>query len=301
MTTPVPDSLQKAFEQWTVRGKPEDEPTTWKKASWEKALAGAEPVRDLLGGWPAELNGEPLSRKDVTAFAAKVTPEDRASQLTAFLAAMIWGYGRVGYGPSRVVKMLAEPGFLDDLAELTRTTLAKGGVAAYERAWEGRFGSGKDRGFLKHLGPAFGTKYIYFLTRAQPVEGQGIAPVLDSVVRMWFRKNAPDVDVRIGDGWGHADRYETYVKTMLAWEADLGIPADDIERLIFVSREAEVGGTWAEPWADAPVASAEELLQHLGTRIAELGLQDEAEPHLEALADLLAEAASEDHEGGAQG
>lgn len=94
-------------------------------------MAHATPIRELLGGRPADLNGEPLTREKVTEFAVAVTTEDRASQSKAFLAAMIWDHSRVGYGPSRVAKMLAEPRFLDDLAELTRVTLEEGGVAGY--------------------------------------------------------------------------------------------------------------------------------------------------------------------------
>ncbi|STY67940.1 Uncharacterised protein [Micrococcus luteus] len=287
-----------AFDRWVAADGPEDAPIVWRKPSWEKALAHVTPVRELLGGWPADLKGDPLTREKVTESAGKVTADDRAAQLTAFLAAMVWGYGRVGYGPSRVAKMLAEPRFLDDLAELTRVTLAEGGVAGYQRVRDARYGEPRDRGFLKHLGPAFGTKYIYFLTKAQPVEGQ-VAPVLDSVVRMWFRKNVDDeaTNVEIGAGWGYAERYATYVKTMQAWAEKLGIAADDVERLIFASRQAEVGGGWAESWSDASPASAQELLEHLGVQIAAVGLQDEAETHLEAIADLLAETTDDDADG----
>lgn len=42
-------------------------------------------------------------------------------------------------------------------------------------------------GCLKHLGAAFGTKYLYFLTKAH--RQSDIAPVLDSVVRAWFAEH----------------------------------------------------------------------------------------------------------------
>ena len=117
MTARVPVPLQMAFDRWGAVDGPEDAPIVWRKPSWEKSLAHATPIRELLGGWPADLNGDPLTREKVTESAGKVTADDRAAQLTAFLAAMIWGYGRVGYGPSRVAKMLAEPRFLDGLGE----------------------------------------------------------------------------------------------------------------------------------------------------------------------------------------
>ncbi|MEY8814002.1 hypothetical protein AB9H24_02210 [Micrococcus luteus] len=65
---------------------------------------------------PACLERDPLTRAVVTGYAAKVTAEDRAAQRDAFIAAMLWGYGRVGYGPSRVERIMAQPGFKEQLA-----------------------------------------------------------------------------------------------------------------------------------------------------------------------------------------
>ena len=84
------------------------------------------PVPDL----PACLECEPLTRAVVTGYAAKVTAEDLAVQRDAFIAAMVWGYGRVGYGPSRVERIMAQPGFEEQLADVTRITLEQGGPAS---------------------------------------------------------------------------------------------------------------------------------------------------------------------------
>ncbi|MCV7577481.1 hypothetical protein M3E72_010780 [Micrococcus luteus] len=65
---------------------------------------------------PACLECKPLTCAVVTGYAAKVTAEDRAVQRDAFIAAMLWGYGRVGYGPSRVERIMAQPGFEEQLA-----------------------------------------------------------------------------------------------------------------------------------------------------------------------------------------
>ena len=79
---------------------------------------------------PACLECEPLTRAVVTGYAAKVTAEDRAVQRDAFIAAMVWGYGRVGYGPSRVERIMAQHGFEEQLADVTRITLEQGGPAS---------------------------------------------------------------------------------------------------------------------------------------------------------------------------
>ena len=137
---------------------------------------------------PACLERKPLTRAVVTGYAAKVTAEDRAVQRDPFIAAMVWGYGRVGHGPSRVERIMAQPGFEEQLADVTRITLEQGGPAAFEHIRQQRKSGA---GCLKHLGAAFGTKYLYFLTKylyflTKAHRESDIAPVLDSVVRAWF-------------------------------------------------------------------------------------------------------------------
>ena len=144
-------------------------------------------------------------------------------------------------------------------------------------------------GCLKHLGAAFGTKYLYFLTKAH--RESDIAPVLDSVVRAWFAEHVTDVDVRIGGGWTCPRKYATYVETMQAWGEDLKIPADDVERLIFLQQQDSTQEPWRESWSSAAAdPEAGELLEALRLALADLGAGDDAEPHLQALEDVIADA-----------
>ncbi|MFL0424446.1 hypothetical protein ACH0AC_01515 [Micrococcus luteus] len=214
-----------------------------------------------------------------------MTAEDRAVQRDTFIAAMVWGYGRVGYGPSRVERIMAQPGFEDQLADVTRIALEQGGPAAFEHIRQQRK---TGAGCLEHLGAAFGAKYLSFLTKAH--RGSDIAPVLDSVVRAWFAKHAKDVDVRIGDGWTYPHRYRMYVETMQKWGEGLKIPADDVERLIFLEQQDATQEPWRESWSStAADPAAGELLEALRRALADLGAGDDAEPHLKALEDVIAD------------
>ncbi|WP_147084473.1 MULTISPECIES: hypothetical protein [Micrococcus] len=272
----LPPALQRSFDAWAAAGRPADEPTRWSFDHWTAH------VPDL----PACLECEPLTRAVVTGYAAKVTAEDLAVQRDAFIAAMVWGYGRVGYGPSRVERIMAQPGFEEQLADVTRITLEQGGPAAFEHIRQQRK-SGV--GCLKHLGAAFGTKYLYFLTKAH--RESDIAPVLDSVVRAWFAEHVKDVDVRIGGGWTCPRKYATYVETMQAWGEELKIPADDVERLIFLQQQDSTQEPWRESWSSAAAdPEAGELLEALRLALADLGAGDDAEPHLQALEDVIADA-----------
>jgi hypothetical protein len=169
-----------------------------------------------------------ISRSDVARYVEAATTEDGA--VRAFIASMIWGYGTIGYGAYRTSKILGEnPGSGGRLLEVAH--LARSGD------WEGAFTATADPG-LKHLGMAFGTKYLYFCSLAAG-DDKAIAPILDSVVAQWLAVHTP-LEPKL-NGWGLAE-YRRYVSLMHGWADELGggvdqIPlrADDVEQLIFDS------------------------------------------------------------------
>lgn len=146
---------------------------------------------------------------------------DGESALQGFLASMVWGYGRVGYGPYRVSRVLdGTPDAPDRLREVAERAREQGGPAAFEWLAKNR---------LPGLGVAFATKYLFFCAAA----GEGPpALILDRLVRDWMAKHA---DWRLSLAWSVRD-YRAYVETLLAWGADLGVRATDLEMLIFVEQ-----------------------------------------------------------------
>ena len=198
---------------------------------------------------------------------------------------MIWGHGRVPYGPFRTRRIMSQSGFTEHLADLTRVVLSDGGVAAYRHVWRRRWdGPTRDTGYLKYLGPSFGTKYLYFLTRAHHADQ--LTPVLDEVVHRWFRTNAIEVDLRLGQ-WGYPSRYQTYVEILTQWGASLEIAADDVEHLIFVQQQATDGGRWDSTWLPGVAMSADQLLNQLSMKLVDQGLGVNAQEPLIALHKLL--------------
>lgn len=170
MTCPVPVGLVGAHKQWVAAGCPRALASTWRRERWE---AAGVPV-------PDDLTDDSITRDVATEYAKRIRVGDRQSAQDAFVVAMIWGHGLTGYGPDRVRKIMDCAAFADQLAELTEKTLQRGGAAAYElvhrRRSERRPGAPD---YLAGPGAAFGTKYIYFLTRAHHEER--VAPVLDAV------------------------------------------------------------------------------------------------------------------------
>ena len=73
----------------------------------------------------------------------------------AFIASMVWGFGRTGYGVLRTNRILsANPDAPEKLHHVAKVLAAEGPVEGY------RAMANDDR--LKWLGPAFGTKFLHY-------------------------------------------------------------------------------------------------------------------------------------------
>lgn len=215
-------------------------------------MRGLESAAPEHSGFFESLGTDRLDRTRAVELAPAI--EDETSAVQVFLLAMLWGYGPVGYGPFRTRRILDRPEAASELLEVAREAEQHGGLAAFELVARRR-----EQGvtFLKWLGPAFGTKYIYFLTANDPKHPP--APVMDSVVNRWFLTHSPECPL-ITDYW-HAPSYETYLASLDRWAEDLGrefqcsIRPDDIEYLIFASGSRFEGNQWSESW-DAEVREA---------------------------------------------
>lgn len=116
---------------------------------------------------------------------------------------------------------------------------AAAGAAAEGRPVEAYTHLG-DRGTarLPYLGPAFGTKFLYFCSST----GRRPALILDRLVARWLRENVGLVfnEVR----WS-VSTYARYLETMVGWADELAAAADELEVCIF-SAQARLGNTqWA--------------------------------------------------------
>lgn len=247
----TPDALITTYERWQKAGRPTQIPSKWNQKSWTKQLQRFE---DFFNG----LKGDPIDRIQAVQLSPVVTDEEEAVQV--FLLAMLWGYGLVGYGPFRTRRILDRPEAAAELLEVAQVAQRNGGLAAFNLIADRR--AGNSRSFLKWLGPAFGTKYIYFLTaKSNP---QRPAPVMDAVVYRWFRKHAPDRKLRV-DFW-HSPSYEQFLNSLDEWASDIThrfgqeIRIDDVEYLIFAEGSRFEGNDWSEAWEAELRAASPSLL-----------------------------------------
>ncbi|MGI9091878.1 MAG: hypothetical protein ACR2FF_00205 [Mycobacteriales bacterium] len=269
--------LEETARRWREHGRPPQPASRWSRVSWEKEF---ESYRDFLRSLP-----DRVGRGEATDHARDASGSAEGA-VRAFLAAMIWGYGPVGYGPYRTARVLREnPDAADRLAEIAGIAQREGGLAAFEHVASQP---------LRYLGVAFGTKYLYFCAEAGKGTA-GTAPVLDAVVRRWLVQHA---GIKLGIESWRSPAYRRYLEVLADWSTQLGLHRGEVEELIFregISREGSA--LWGEAWAgtDAPLEPAEiaagarralaELRRLFGA--TERGLAAQAQPHLDALAGMV--------------
>ena len=146
---------------------------------------------------------------------------------------MAWGYGRVGYGPFRVRRVLHAVSDAGPRLQAAASAAAQGHpVEAY--SFLGDHGTAR----LPHLGPAFGTKFLYFCSSAE----RRPALILDRLVARWLREN---VGLAFNELRWSVSTYARYLETTFDWADELDLAADELESCIF-SKQAGLGdGQWA--------------------------------------------------------
>jgi hypothetical protein len=245
METPL--ALREAHEKWTARRSPEQPAMSWKLEKWTNRFPQHE-------AFLTAVHEKPLDRAQVASFGEEITSEDKATEL--FLATMIWGFGNAGYGPFRAKRILDTPDAGANLLELAQIASQKDGLAAFDHFASKRRADGK---YLKYLGPAFGTKYIYFAQMAK--QPKKATPVMDAVIRHWFASNVPDT--RLNLHFWDPSSYAAYVDHLTHWAGSLNpgdpLRLDQVEYLIFAGPRTN----WSLPADSDAELSIPELVDRL--------------------------------------
>jgi hypothetical protein len=209
------DELRLLFEGWRARGSPPQRAIAWRQPDWMTAFPKH---RERLHDLPPTLDRDAVRRIAADA----IQGPDKAE--FAFLVVKAWGEAGNGYGPSRALKSMKstdQPGRrLLAAAEILRD---RGTQAAYEAMSDG----GPCRIF--NVGPAFGTKYLFF---SQPAALRPMALIHDKNVGDWLHGHAGFPP------WSTAwrpKRYAAYVGQMHRWAASLDCVPDQVELCMFRS------------------------------------------------------------------
>jgi Putative 8-oxoguanine DNA glycosylase OGG-like protein len=219
----LPPAVIRIVEDWRARGCPPQPGVPWPRERWLASYPESADAFALLPDY--------LDRATVRA-ACRSAPESPEAARSAFVVAMAWGYGAVGYGPWRTARLLKAnvdagerlAGVAEQLAE-TGSLSAYGLLAGGSRLWG--------------LGPAFGTKYLYFCP--QSAAGSR-ALIFDRLVAKWLREH---VHIRLNAASWSLGTYHRYLQLIASWAGALGAAEDEVEQCIFQAQANEEGSQWA--------------------------------------------------------
>jgi hypothetical protein len=228
----VPTRLRENVERWHRHGRRRQPGMRWNRLTWQETLPE---YKDFLAGLP-----DLVDRETAAGYGARAADGAQAAG-RAFVAAMIWGYGPVGYGAFRTARLLRKnPGAGERLREVAEQVCGGGGVEAFR-------GLADDR--LHFLGVAFATKYVYFCGGA---DGQR-ALILDRLVQRWLRRHA-GAFVRLD--WRVKD-YELYLDLAQGWASCLGVTPAQVEYLMFLDTASD------EPVRREPATRADDAVDEM--------------------------------------
>ena len=208
--------LEKVEELRKTSGKVMSHQVNWNPMSWERQ--GLEMFKPQISRFAAECrqveNQHVISRQDVLMLSESV--ED------VFIGAMIFGYGPIGYGASRIERVIrANVGLIEKL-----NGQYKSAADGPSESWKSHRQS--DR--VINLGPAFATKFAYFAARKQ--QSNRTIPLIADINTswaMWWLAGIPrSVELR--------DSYLAYVDLAHKWGAEIDddYGVDEIERAVFI-------------------------------------------------------------------
>lgn len=218
------DELQVLVARWRAAGSPPQPGVPWRRPSWIRTFPRHKSTFEQLP--------DLLDRKAARGVALDAAVDVRSAE-AAFLVSRAWGEGMNGYGATRALDIFdLNPEVSGALLSVARVLRDTGAEAAYEAL------SNTAESRLKKLGPAFGTKFLYF---SQPVGQLPRALIHDAQIAKWFRTRAGTS--LASEEWS-PPTYREYLRTMHNWAAGLRCEPDDLEMCIFRSM-APAGSQWA--------------------------------------------------------
>ncbi len=183
---------------------------------WRIRDLEAHRVKWIPDKWKSTFRGHEVAHADLLAHSeaeggiARSFIHDHADgdPVDLFLMAMVWGYGRTGYGPSRTSAVLSQPDAEEKIGKVVEETRNNGAAAGWEALLQTHQ--------IKGLGMSFGTKLLYF---AGYESGHTPRPlILDQVVRASLQEVRPGTVP--ATGMVREADYIRYLQLAEDWAAD---------------------------------------------------------------------------------
>jgi hypothetical protein len=177
-----------------------------------------------------------IRRRDIEQLSIEAQSGGSAQIRTVFLASMIWGWGNRGLGPWQTKHMLNYDNLDTQLIQASES-IANGMIVKAYIDFD-----------VPHCGPAFFTKFFYFLGLG--CQSTPLPLILDSRVASSLRTLSaeegwqPELFVITGaDGYvkSYVDGYWRYLQAIDYWSKQLGCRADNIEYFLFMMKNSTRG------------------------------------------------------------
>lgn len=197
----------------------------WSPGPWRAQMHDLPDVLEVIDELPDAVDRH--STRDV------VLAELEAGRvLSAFVPAMIWGYGTVGYGPTRVRWVLTGNKSTEAVSAPVLPSvsdrLAAGAQKVRENGPREAFYLMNNEGRIKHLRASFFTKWLYFASALSGPDDPAAAPILDRQVATWLADNA-DASLQLND----TNSYSAYLDLLSTWGEQYGRTPVQVEKAIF--------------------------------------------------------------------
>ncbi|CAG1016913.1 hypothetical protein ANAEL_05903 [Anaerolineales bacterium] len=191
---------------------------------WHKWFAEDTDFNELTQRYPQQ-----ISRSEVAELAGL---SGSGIPRKVFLATMLWGYGTVGYGAYRTSIMVKVKGFQNIIEK------------SFSLVSDGKYIDAYEMFYLPMCGPAFFTKYFYFVGLGNKT--MPLPLILDSVVANSLTQLGVDIyrlarvvknsAGKITSVARYADGYFQYVEMINSWASEISCRPDSIEKWLFSSR-----------------------------------------------------------------
>ncbi|MEE6295312.1 hypothetical protein [Georgenia wangjunii] len=218
--TRVPDHLRQALE----RPAPQSA-FMWKPSAWIRQMQDRPEVIAALKSLPDRIDRDVVRQ-------AVLRELDGGRTFAAFVPAMVWGYGTSGRGPLRSRWVLTgngtrSAGKYPVLASVAQH-LEEGAAAARTEGPLAGFRVMNNEARIKHLGPSFFTKWLYFASAVDSAIDHNAAPVFDMRVRDWIARHA-----RVSLRLNKTPDYSQYLDLLRAWGQPYDLSRVEVETEIF--------------------------------------------------------------------
>jgi len=209
-----------AFRSTIVTINPNIQAIPYDASAWKAYFPGDTDVLGLIQMFPRV-----ITRGDIKTLSARAVAKPTLVR-KLFLATMMWGFGKRGFGPYRTDRMLRTP-LSASILQQTVTNIMNGKIIT---AYHGLL--------LDRCGPVFSTKFLYFVglgAKSDPlpvVLDTRVAQSLDllNLNLASFGCHKLKNGIRVGRS---PAGYVKYVNLINAWARQIGCRTDAIELFLF--------------------------------------------------------------------